>query len=64
MTSPESTSPPETTMAPAESNSVGPIAGAVAAVAGIAIISFTVLLIVIIVTRSHRARFDLHKAEM
>ena len=41
--------------APPESNSVGAIAGAVAAVGSVTIISFSIIITAIIVTRSRRA---------
>ena len=48
--------------APPESNIVGPIAGAAAAVGSVTIISFSII-IIIIVARSRQARFELHKEE-
>jgi len=45
-------------MAPAESNSVGPIAGAVAAAGSVTIISFSMI---IIITRSHQAHLEVRK---
>ena len=48
---------------PPESNSVGAIAGAAAAVGSVTIISFTIIITAIIVTRNRQARFDLHKEE-
>ena len=57
------TSPSESTTAPPESSNIGAIVGALAAVGSVTIISISIVIIVIIVTRNHRARFDLHKEE-
>ena len=57
------TPPPESTTAPPESNIVVPIAGAVAALGSVTIISFSIIITAIIVTRSRQARFELHKEE-
>ena len=57
------TSPSESTTAPPESSNIGAIVGALAAVGSVLIISISIVIIVINVTRSHRARFDLHREE-